>query len=245
LNLVKMKSSNEKPIFGRGKATAELLALMHKVAPTDVSIFVQGESGSGKEVLARHIHNLSSRASQAFVAVNCGAIPKDLMESELFGHVKGAFTGAIADRKGKITTASGGTLFLDEIGDMPLEMQVKLLRVVQERVVDPVGSNSSVEVDVRIISATHRSIEDQIERGEFRADLFFRLNVVPLLLPPLRERVEEIPEFVKYFASLYGKKTRPCCVRRAVYCGNYRIRLAGKYQRTVKFNAAGVGAVPW
>ena len=204
-----MKSSNEKPIFGRGKATAELLALMHKVAPTDVSIFVQGESGSGKEVLARHIHNLSSRASQAFVAVNCGAIPKDLMESELFGHVKGAFTGAIADRKGKITTASGGTLFLDEIGDMPLEMQVKLLRVVQERVVDPVGSNSSVEVDVRIISATHRSIEDQIERGEFRADLFFRLNVVPLLLPPLRERVEEIPEFVKYFASLYGKKHAP------------------------------------
>jgi sigma-54 specific flagellar transcriptional regulator A len=146
---------------------------------------------------------LSTRSDKAFVAVNCGAIPKDLMESELFGHVKGAFTGAIADRKGKIAAADGGTLFLDEIGDMPLEMQVKLLRVVQERVVDPVGSNASLEVDVRIISATHRSIEDQISKGEFRADLFFRLNVVPLLLPPLRERGEEIPEFIHYFSLLY------------------------------------------
>ena len=198
-----MNKSDESPIFGHGKATAELLALMHKVAPTDVSIFVQGESGSGKEVLARQIHNLSTRSDKAFVAVNCGAIPKDLMESELFGHVKGAFTGAIADRKGKIAAADGGTLFLDEIGDMPLEMQVKLLRVVQERVVDPVGSNASLEVDVRIISATHRSIDDQISKGEFRADLFFRLNVVPLLLPPLRERGEEIPEFIHYFSSLY------------------------------------------
>ena len=198
-----MNKSDESPIFGHGKATAELLALMHKVAPTDVSIFVQGESGSGKEVLARQIHDLSTRSDKAFVAVNCGAIPKDLMESELFGHVKGAFTGAIADRKGKIAAADGGTLFLDEIGDMPLEMQVKLLRVVQERVVDPVGSNASLEVDVRIISATHRSIDDQISKGEFRADLFFRLNVVPLLLPPLRERREEIPEFIHYFSSLY------------------------------------------
>ena len=198
-----MNKSDESPIFGHGKATAELLALLHKVAPTDVSIFVQGESGSGKEVLARQIHDLSTRSDKAFVAVNCGAIPKDLMESELFGHVKGAFTGAIADRKGKIAAADGGTLFLDEIGDMPLEMQVKLLRVVQERVVDPVGSNASLEVDVRIISATHRSIDDQISKGEFRADLFFRLNVVPLLLPPLRERREEIPEFIRYFSSLY------------------------------------------
>ena len=197
-----MNKSDESPIFGHGKATAELSALMHKVAPTDVSIFVQGESGSGKEVLARQIHNLSTRANKAFVAVNCGAIPKDLMESELFGHVKGAFTGAIADRKGKIAAADGGTLFLDEIGDMPLEMQVKLLRVVQERVVDPVGSNASLEVDVRIISATHRSIDDQISKGEFRADLFFRLNVVPLLLPPLRERREEIPDVRSVFPKL-------------------------------------------
>ncbi|MEE2736265.1 MAG: sigma-54 dependent transcriptional regulator [Pseudomonadota bacterium] len=198
-----------KPIFGTGKATAELLELVKKVAPTDVSICIQGESGSGKEVLARQIHDLSDRSRKAFVAVNCGAIPKDLLESELFGHIKGAFTGAIANREGKIAAADGGTLFLDEIGDMPLEMQVKLLRVLQERVVDPVGSNSSVEVDVRIISATHRSIDKQIEIGEFRADLYFRLNVVPLALPSLRERIEEIPQFISYFASLYRGKEEP------------------------------------
>ncbi len=197
------------PIFGESKATAELLELMKKIAPTDVSIFVQGESGSGKEVLARQIHKMSERSDKAFVAVNCGAIPRDLLESELFGHVKGAFTGAIADRQGKIAAANGGTLFLDEIGDMPLEMQVKLLRVVQERVVDPVGANSSVEIDVRVISATHRSIEDHISQGKFRADLFFRLNVVPLYLPPLRERIEEIPKFIDYFSSLYSGNNDP------------------------------------
>ncbi len=197
------------PIFGTGKATAELLGLVKKVAPTDVSICIQGESGSGKEVLARQIHKLSDRSEKAFVAVNCGAIPKDLLESELFGHVKGAFTGAIANREGKIAAADGGTLFLDEIGDMPLEMQVKLLRVLQERVVDPVGSNTSVKVDVRIISATHRAIDEQIEKGDFRADLYFRLNVVPLALPSLRERVEEIPQFIAYFASLYCGEEEP------------------------------------
>ena len=204
-----MSESAMQPIFGEGKATAELLELVKKVAPSDVSIFIQGESGSGKEVLARQIHDMSERAGQAFIAVNCGAIPRDLLESELFGHVKGAFTGAIADRQGKIATANGGTLFLDEIGDMPLEMQVKLLRVVQERVVDPVGSNASVEVDVRVVSATHRSIEDEISKGEFRADLFFRLNVVPLSLPPLRERLEEIPMFIDYFSSLYSGDSNP------------------------------------
>ena len=204
-----MSESGIQPIFGEGKATAELLELVKKVAPSDVSIFIQGESGSGKEILARQIHDMSDRAGKAFVAVNCGAIPRDLLESELFGHVKGAFTGAIADRQGKIAAANGGTLFLDEIGDMPLEMQVKLLRVVQERVVDPVGSNTSLEVDVRVISATHRSIEEKISTGEFRADLFFRLNVVPLSLPPLRERLEEIPLFISYFSSLYSSGGGP------------------------------------
>ena len=198
-----MSTYGIRPIFGHSKATAELMQLVEKVAPTDASIFIQGESGSGKEVLARQIHRMSKRSDEAFVAVNCGAIPKDLLESELFGHVKGAFTGAIANRQGKISAADGGTLFLDEIGDMPLEMQVKLLRVVQERIVDPVGSNKSVEVDVRVISATHRSIEDQIGKGEFRADLFFRLNVVPLLLPPLRERTDELPKFIDYFLFLH------------------------------------------
>lgn len=198
-----------KPIFGKSRATADLAALVAKVSPRDVSIFIQGESGTGKEVLARQIHELSTRSGEPFVAVNCGAIPRDLLESELFGHVKGAFTGAVSDRQGKIAAANGGTLFLDEIGDMPLEMQVKLLRVVQERVVDPVGSNASVEVDVRLISATHRSIEAQIDKGEFRADLFFRLNVIPLALPPLRERIEEIAIFVHHFAELHSAGNAP------------------------------------
>ena len=206
---MRSNKSTGQPIFGEGKATAELGALVKKVAPTDVSVFIQGESGAGKEVLARQIHDLSARSGRDFIAVNCGAIPRDLLESELFGHVKGAFTGAVSDRQGKIAAASGGTLFLDEIGDMPLEMQVKLLRVVQERVVDPVGSNTSVEVDVRLISATHRSIEAQIDKGEFRADLFFRLNVVPLALPPLRDRPEEIATFVAHFAELHSDGNEP------------------------------------
>ena len=210
-----MSTYGIRPIFGHSKATAELMQLVEKVAPTDASIFIQGESGSGKEVLARQIHRMSKRSDEAFVAVNCGAIPKDLLESELFGHVKGAFTGAIANRQGKISAADGGTLFLDEIGDMPLEMQVKLLRVVQERIVDPVGSNKSVEVDVRVISATHRSIEDQISKGEFRADLFFRLNVVPLLLPPLRERTDELPRFIDYFLLLYKEGEKAACLSEA------------------------------
>jgi len=210
-----MSTYGIRPIFGHSKATAELMQLVEKVAPTDASIFIQGESGSGKEVLARQIHRMSKRSDEAFVAVNCGAIPKDLLESELFGHVKGAFTGAIANRQGKISAADGGTLFLDEIGDMPLEMQVKLLRVVQERVVDPVGSNKSVEVDVRVISATHRSIEDQISKGEFRADLFFRLNVVPLLLPPLRERTDELPKFIDYFLLLFKEGEKAACLSEA------------------------------
>ena len=210
-----MSTYGIRPIFGHSKATAELMQLVEKVAPTDASIFIQGESGSGKEVLARQIHRMSKRSGEAFVAVNCGAIPKDLLESELFGHVKGAFTGAIANRQGKISAADGGTLFLDEIGDMPLEMQVKLLRVVQERIVDPVGSNKSVQVDVRVISATHRSIEDQISKGEFRADLFFRLNVVPLLLPPLRERTDELPRFIDYFLLLYKEGEKAACLSEA------------------------------
>ena len=155
-----MSTYGIRPIFGHSKATAELMQLVEKVAPTDASIFIQGESGSGKEVLARQIHRMSKRSDEAFVAVNCGAIPKDLLESELFGHRKGAFTGAISDRKGRFELASGGTLFLDEIGDMSMDLQVKLLRVLQERVIYPVGTSQSMEIDDRVIAATHKKIEE-------------------------------------------------------------------------------------
>ena len=196
------------PIFGKSPATQKLLDLVEKVSESDVSVLVSGPSGSGKEIIAQKIHASSSRKDGKFVAVNCGAIPRELLESELFGHKKGAFTGAISDRIGKIVAAHRGTLFLDEIGDMPMDMQVKLLRVLQERVVDPVGSNSSVPVDVRIISATHRSIEKEVEEDHFRADLFFRLNVVPIQMPSLSDRAEEIPTFVKYFSELYKQKEK-------------------------------------
>lgn len=195
------------PVFGSSSPTKKLLSLIEKLAGSSATVLVTGESGSGKEVLARLIHDKSLRCEQPFVPVNCGAIPGDLLESELFGHQKGAFTGAVADRVGKIVSANNGTLFLDEIGDMPTEMQVKLLRVIQERKVDPVGSNSSVRVDVRIIAATHRSIETEIEQGRFRADLYYRLNVVPLHLPPLRDRREEIPLLVTAFAKHFSEKS--------------------------------------
>ena len=196
------------PIFGKSPATQKLLDLVEKVSESDVSVLVSGPSGSGKEIIAQKIHASSSRKDGKFVAVNCGAIPRELLESELFGHKKGAFTGAISDRIGKIVAAHRGTLFLDEIGDMPMDMQVKLLRVLQERVVDPVGSNSSVPVDVRIISATHRSIEKEVEEDHFRADLFFRLNVVPIQMPSLSDRAEEIPIFVEYFSELYKQSEK-------------------------------------
>ena len=191
------------PIFGSSQATKKLLSLIDRLADSDATVLITGESGSGKEVLAKLIHDQSLRSKDSFVPVNCGAIPRDLLESELFGHQKGAFTGAVSDRIGKIVSADGGTLFLDEIGDMPLDMQVKLLKVIQERKVDPVGSNQSVTVNVRIIAATHRSIETQIEKGDFRADLYYRLNVVPLQLPSLRERKEEIPLFLTAFEKLF------------------------------------------
>ena len=196
------------PIFGKSRATEKLLDLVEKVSKSDVSVLVSGPSGSGKEIIAQKIHESSLRKEGNFVAVNCGAIPRELLESELFGHKKGAFTGAISDRIGKIVAAHRGTLFLDEIGDMPIDMQVKLLRVLQERVVDPVGSNSSIPVDVRIISATHRSMEKEIEEEHFRADLFFRLNVVPIQMPSLADRAEEIPLFIEYFSESFKQKEK-------------------------------------
>ena len=197
-------------IVSRSARMAELLAEAHMVARSDASVLLRGDSGSGKELLARAIHKASSRARKPFVAVNCGAIPEALLESELFGHVKGAFTDAVANHKGLFQAADGGTLLLDEIGDMPPALQVKLLRVLQERSVRPLGSSQSIPVDVRIISATHRDLDAAMEEGQFRQDLYYRLNVVTLTLPTLGERREDIPllanHFLQKLASKYGRR---------------------------------------
>ena len=182
---------------GNSPAIREVIALIRQVAGHDSTVLILGESGTGKEVAARAIHDLSPRRNRPFVAVNCGAIPAELLESELFGHEKGSFTGAIAARKGRFEIAEGGTLFLDEIGDMSPSMQVKLLRVLQERVFERVGNHVPIRCNVRIIAATHRNLEDSIVRGTFREDLFHRLNVFPLDMPPLRKRVEDLPLLVR------------------------------------------------
>lgn len=179
-------------LISRSQRMAELLAEAKLVASTDASVLIQGESGTGKELLARAIHRASNRAKAPFIAVNCGAIPEQLLESELFGHVKGSFTGAVANRNGLFQAAHGGTLFLDEIGDMPLLLQVKLLRVLQERTVRQVGSDQAIPVDVRVLSATHRDLDVAMKEGQFREDLYYRLNVVTLALPSLAERREDI-----------------------------------------------------
>ena len=188
-----------KEIVTASSAMESLLSEAHLVALSDVSVLIQGASGTGKEVLARAIHKASPRNTKPFVTINCAAIPEHLLESELFGHAKGAFTGAVSAHKGLFQNASGGTLFLDEIGDMPVALQAKLLRVLQEKEVRPVGSSQVVPVDVRIISASHKNLEGAIEEGAFREDLYYRLNVVKLNLPPLNQRREDIPLLARYF----------------------------------------------
>jgi sigma-54 dependent transcriptional regulator, flagellar regulatory protein len=186
---------------GRSAAILRVNQLIRQVAPFDSNVLILGESGTGKEVVARAIHAASRRSGKAFVPINCGAIPSELLESELFGHEKGAFTGALNTRKGRFEMAEGGTIFLDEIGDMNPTMQVKLLRVLQERVFERVGSSVSQRCDVRVIAATHRDLESAISSGSFREDLYYRLNVVPVEMPPLRERGEDLPALIESLAA--------------------------------------------
>ena len=191
----------EKTIIGNSPAMREIYKTIGKVAPSDVTVLVQGESGTGKELIARAIHFNSKRLGKPFIALNCAAIPKELLESELFGFEKGAFTGATERKLGKFEQANGGTIFLDEIGDMPIDLQAKILRVLQEKEVTRTGGNQSISVDVRIVAATNQDLEESVRRKAFREDLYYRLNVIPLRLVPLRERSEDIPLLVEYFLA--------------------------------------------
>src|SRR5690348_1726877 len=199
-------------MVGESYAMRQLREQVAMAAPTNGRVLIYGENGTGKELVARTIHALSRRRSGAFVEVNCAAIPEELIESELFGHVRGAFTGAVADRRGKFEIASGGTLFLDEIGDMSVKTQAKVLRALQEQVVEPVGGQQSVKVDVRVIAATNKLLADEIRGGRFREDLFFRLNVIPISVPPLRERGDDVlrlaDHFMAEFATEYGRRPK-------------------------------------
>jgi len=197
------RSQSVKPV-GRSRAFAEVLKLAELVAPTDSTVLISGESGTGKEVIARYVHELSPRADLDFKSINCGALPESLLESELFGHVKGSFTGAVRDHDGLFVAASGGTFFLDEIGETTPATQVKLLRVLQEREVIPVGATEPVRVDARLIAATNRDLEDDMRAGRFRSDLYYRLNVIAIHLPPLRQRREDIPVLIETFLRRLG-----------------------------------------
>jgi formate hydrogenlyase transcriptional activator len=199
-------SSMFEEIVGSSKGLREILAQVSQVAPTDSTVLIQGETGTGKELIARAIHNRSNRANRAFIRVNCAAIPSSLIASELFGHEKGAFTGALQRRLGRFESADGGTIFLDEVGELPLEMQTSLLRVLQEREIERVGGNQSIHVDVRVLAATNRELSAAMDEGSFRKDLFYRLNVFPIRVPPLRARGDDIPLLVEYLVDRYAKK---------------------------------------
>ena len=196
-------------LVGNSPALEAVLDGVKRVAPTSSTVLIQGETGTGKELIARAIHNISPRCGRPFVKLNCAAIPLDLLESELFGHEKGAFTGAIAQKLGRFELADKGTLFLDEVGDIPPQLQPKLLRILQEQEFERLGSSRTHQVDVRLVAATHRDLAEMVRNGEFRSDLYFRLNVFPVQLPPLRERREDIPALVAHFVEILGQPRRP------------------------------------
>ncbi len=213
-------------IVGDSFVMAQLREQIGMAAPTNGRVLISGENGTGKELVARQIHALSHRRNAPFVEVNCAAIPEELIESELFGHSKGAFTGAVGDRRGKFEAATTGTLFLDEIGDMSLKTQAKVLRALQEQVIEPVGGNASVRVDVRVVAATNKDLADEIRAGRFREDLFFRLNVIPIHVPPLRERGEDLvrlaEHFIADFAGEYGRRVKQIAADAVALMGAYR-----------------------
>ena len=203
---LKEKQEKEYQLVGEAQIMRDLKSQIERAAPTKATVLITGESGTGKELVAREIHRRSSRANQPFIQVNCAAIPEELIESELFGHEKGSFTGAVRKQTGKFVAADGGTIFLDEIGDMSLRTQAKVLRVLQEGEVEPVGSATVVKVDVRVIAATNKDLEEEIKNGRFREDLYYRLNVIPIRTPPLRERRDDIPVLSQHFAKLFAEE---------------------------------------
>ena len=209
---LRAKVDRTQTMVGESYAMRQLREQVAMAAPTNGRVLIYGENGTGKELVARTIHNLSRRRNHVFVEVNCAAIPEELIESELFGHVKGAFTGAVADRRGKFEAADGGTLFLDEIGDMSLKTQAKVLRVLQEQTLEAVGGNQRIKVDTRVLAATNKDLQAEIRAGQFREDLYFRLNVIPIFVPPLRDRQEDIPlladHFMAEFAREYGRRVK-------------------------------------
>lgn len=201
---MRSKVSGSETILGKSVAIERLRGLVTQCANSNAPVLLRGQSGTGKELVSRALHDGSQRAPHPFVAINCGAIPDQLLESELFGHRKGSFTGATCDRKGRFELAQMGTLFLDEIGDMPSQLQVKFLRVLEEKVVEPVGGGAEVRVDVRIIAATHRNLEEMVSEGKFREDLLYRLNVLPISIPALDQRSEDIPALLSHFSNIFG-----------------------------------------
>jgi two-component system response regulator PilR (NtrC family) len=225
------KRDDFKEIIGKSEEIQKVFSLVNKVADTDSTILISGESGTGKELIARAIHYRSARANNPFVSINCGALPENLLESELFGHVKGSFTGAIRDKDGMFKVASGGTFFLDEVGETSLAIQVKLLRVLQEREIIPVGGTAPIKVDVRLIAATNADLEKAMKEERFRADLYYRLNVIPILIPPLRERRDDIPLLVD---DLEGSDGAP-----------HELRLAGERPRAREHRRAGLHPPGW